>query len=459
MEKILNCLTFGRDQKSYPEEVRTFCLTTHYYSPRAYNYIRTKFENHLPARCTMRNWYASINSAPAFTSEAFEALKLKANEHHKNGKKLYVNLIFDEMSIRQHAQWNPNKLKFDGFIDMGLPATEEKPLPLAKDALVFLVSGANEDFKIPVSYFLTNGLIAEEKAALVNEILIRLANIGIVVVAITFDGLVSNTAMCKLMGANFETDEAYIFDPVNAGRKIYIILDPAHMLKLMRNCLASKNLINANGEMIEWKFIKLLHEKQRNLSYNLGNKLTKEHIQWESKKMSVRLAGETLSNSVADSIEFLSTKEEFKEFKDAKATVEFIRMVNNCFDVQNSTKLVVSKSFKSPLSLSNHVEAFSLFNKAMPYLKTIKVEGESNTIFSSVSRTAFMGFYFNMINIMKIFDEYVRTGKIELLLTHRFSQDLIETLFGCIRGMGGLQILILFIIFSIIYFYFHSRIQ
>lgn len=436
MQKILDCLTFGRVQKTYSEEVRSFCLTLHYYSPRAYDYVRTKFQNHLPARCTMRSWYASINSAPGFTSEAFEALKLKADEHEKNGKKLYVNLIFDEMAIRQHSQWNPNKNKFDGFIDMGKQATEDQSLSLAKDALVFLVSGASEDFKIPVSYFLTNGLLAEERAALLNEILIRLADIGIVVVSITFDGLSANLAMCKIMGANFEIDDAYIFDPVNGDRKIYIILDPAHMLKLIRNCLGSRNLIDADGEVIEWKYIELLYETQKNLSYNLSNKLTKEHMEWRSKKMSVRLAGQTISNSVADSIEFMSTK--FESFQNAKATIKFIRIVKDCFNVMNSTKLHSANGFKMPLTKSNHIEAFNLLEKAMPYLKSIRVESESNPIFSSTSRTPFLGLYMNMINFMKIFDEYVSTDKIEYLVTHRFSQDLIETLFGCIRSMGGM---------------------
>lgn len=101
---MLDCLTFGKDHKTYAEEVRAFCLT--YHSPRAYNCIRTKLSNHLPAICTMRKWYASINAAPGFTTEAFEALKLKANEYKTNGKQLYVNVTFDEMEIRQHSQWN-----------------------------------------------------------------------------------------------------------------------------------------------------------------------------------------------------------------------------------------------------------------------------------------------------------------------------------------------------------------
>lgn len=435
MEQILDCLAFGKDQRNYPEEVRSFCLTLHYYSSRAYNYIRTKFDNHLPAISTMRSWYASINSAPGFTSEAFGALKSKADAYKKNGKQLYVNLILDEMSIRRHSQWNPNKKKFDGFIDMGKPAFEDQALALAKDALVFLVCGADEDFKIPVSYFLTNGLIGEERAALLNEILIRLANIGIIVVSITFDGLAANLRMCKIMGANLEADELCIVDPMNENQKIYIILDAAHMLKLVRNCLGSRNLVNSDGQLIEWKYIKLLYETQENLSYNLGNKLSKQHMEWQSRKMSVRVAGETISRSVADSIEFMATK--FESFQNAEATIKFIRTINDIFDVMNSTKLNGANGFKRPLSKSNHVEAFNLFREAMPYLKSIRVEGEPHSIFSSASRTPFVGLYFNMINFMNIFNDYVSTDKIEFLVTHRFSQDLIETLFGCIRSMGG----------------------
>lgn len=348
MQNILDCLAFGKGQRNFSEDVRAFCLTLHYYSPRAYNYIRTKFDNHLPASSTMRSWYSSINSAPGFTSEAFDALKSKADECKKKGKPLYANMIFDEMAIHQHSQWNPNKRKFDGFIDMGVPATEDKPLALAKDALVFLISGVEEDFKIPVSYFLTNGLIAEERVALVNEVLIRLAEIGIVVVSITFDGLPANLAMCKVLGANFDAEEAYILDPTNRDHRIYITLDAAHMLKLIRNCLGSRNLVDSDGKSIQWNFIELLYNTQKNLTYNLGNKLTKEHMEWTCRKMSVRLAGETISGSVADSIEFMSTKSE--TFKNSEGTVKFIRIVNDVFDVMNSTKLNGAKGFKRPLS-------------------------------------------------------------------------------------------------------------
>lgn len=35
VQRILDCLTFGKSEKSYHEDVRSFCLTLHFYSPMA----------------------------------------------------------------------------------------------------------------------------------------------------------------------------------------------------------------------------------------------------------------------------------------------------------------------------------------------------------------------------------------------------------------------------------------
>ena len=175
------------------EDVRSFCLTLHFYSPRAYNYVRGKFDNTLPATSTMRNWYASINASPGFSMEAFECLKRKADDVlERTGSKLLCALMDDEMAIRSHAQWNAASKKFDGFVDLGRNDRtlhpDEDNLPLAKNALVFMISGVEDDFKIPVPYFLVKRLTADEKAAITNELLLRLNAIGIIVVSITFDG-------------------------------------------------------------------------------------------------------------------------------------------------------------------------------------------------------------------------------------------------------------------------------
>lgn len=436
MEKILDCLTFGRGQRTFNEEVRSFSLTLHYYSPRAYNYVRSKFNNHLPSTSAIKKWYASIHSSPGFDNDSFDILELKANEYKAKGQQLLCCLIRDEMAIRRQSQWNPHKSKFEGFVDMGDKLTTEGNLHLAKEALVFLVSGVEEDFKIPVTYFFINSLNTEQSAFVTNHIMTLLIQKGVVITSITMDGNKTNISMCKFLGASFD-GKAYIPDPCDDTRKIYIFLDPPHMLKLARNCLGTRDLVDDKGRKIQWRFIEMLYETQKNLASNLGNKLTKAHLQWQSRKMNVKLAAETLSNSVADALEFL--QKDCDQFKDAAATAEYIRNINDAFDIMNSTKSDGANGFKRPISRETIGEFTERFEEIIAYIKGLRVDGESVSILKSISNTPYIGFLNNMINFISFFEDYVLTGKIKsgMLITHRLCQDLIETLFGCIRSMGG----------------------
>lgn len=465
MQKILDCLTFGKDEKSYHEHVRGFCLTLHFYSPRAYGYVRSKFNNNLPCISTIRNWYSSLNASPGFTMEAFESLKKKVDELNdgtnegEGKKKLTCCLMSDETSIRRHIQFNPATKKFDGFIDTGRPAPDQNTI--AKDSLVFMVSGVTDDFKIPVGYFFVSGLNADERAALTNEAIIRLNEVGVEIVSLTLDGLPANLKMCKNLGANFEEEKAYFPDPVHPSRKIFVLLDPPHMLKLVRNCIGTRNLIDGEGGIIQWKYFKMLYEAQKSLPWNLANKITKAHMEWENQKMNVKLAAQLLSNSSADAMEFM--KKECEEFADVDATVKLTRIVNDIFDIMNSTKKSRNATgFKRPISASTHQELFQRFDEAEAYFLGLSVENESVSIFSSSVHTAFTGFYNNMINFKAIYEEYVQTNKIEVLYTHRMSQDLLESFFGSIRSMGGNDKIIIlyrffFVPISFVIFQFFQR--
>ncbi|KAH8041732.1 hypothetical protein HPB51_017552 [Rhipicephalus microplus] len=66
----------GNEQKGkYPPELRAFALTLHFYSPAAYEYVRSKFNEALPSQRTLRGWYKSFQGAPGFTAEAFAFLE------------------------------------------------------------------------------------------------------------------------------------------------------------------------------------------------------------------------------------------------------------------------------------------------------------------------------------------------------------------------------------------------
>lgn len=74
-------------------------------------------------------------------------------------------------------------------------------LPVAKEALVFMLTCINGPWKIPVGYFLINGITAEQKASLVRQALNLIEESGVNVISLTFDGCPANFSMARLLGA------------------------------------------------------------------------------------------------------------------------------------------------------------------------------------------------------------------------------------------------------------------
>lgn len=104
-------------QKCSPE-LRAFALTLHFYSAKAYNYVRQTFSNSLPHPRTLSRWYQSTDGSPGFTKEAFNALKIKAEESSKKGKKIFCNLVMDEIAIRKHVEWTGKKYSFEKLVNL-----------------------------------------------------------------------------------------------------------------------------------------------------------------------------------------------------------------------------------------------------------------------------------------------------------------------------------------------------
>lgn len=103
------------------------------------------------------------------------------------------------MTIRKQVQWSNSKKQFIGYVDHGDLIENPESLPMAKEALVYLLTGINERWKILVAYFLVSGLTAEERAEITKKVLEFVASSGVKVIALTFDGLSSNINMCKYL--------------------------------------------------------------------------------------------------------------------------------------------------------------------------------------------------------------------------------------------------------------------
>lgn len=106
--------------------------------------------------------------------------------------------------------------------------------------------------------------------------------------------------MCTSLGANFEYGsnfKPYFKNPAT-NELCYIFLDLRHMIKLVRNTLGNKLILNAKDGKIYWNYIVMLHELQQAEGLRLTNKLTNKHIKFQNNRMNVRLAMQVLSDCI-----------------------------------------------------------------------------------------------------------------------------------------------------------------
>lgn len=104
---------------------------------------------------------------------------------------------------------------------------------------------------------------------------------GVVISNLTFDGANVNFAMCKILGAKLDAlgndFQPYFINPYDGMSIIYLIADPSHMEKLMRNLLGNhKVLFDQNESEIEWSLFTNLQEIST-LGNLLTHKLTQKH--------------------------------------------------------------------------------------------------------------------------------------------------------------------------------------
>lgn len=420
--------------------VRTFATTLCFYSPKAYRYVRAAFDNALPHEKTVARWYRGIDGEPGITKEALSVLRSKSESMASEGRQLIVGVSMDEVAIRQLVEWNPYNKKFDGVVNYGDSLSflcEGDKLTPAKEALVFMVSSVEEDWKIPVAYYLICGLKTGDKKQIVENVLIALEDVGAKVVGFTFDGTSTNFSVANALGCHLKIDDAPLvthFQHPTGMHRVYVLLDACHMLKLVRNILASQSvLLTMNGEA-KWEFIKKLNDFQNLTGLKLASKLTDHHINFQNQKMKVMLATQTLSKSVSDALGIL--KQHDPAFDGSDATAELIIQINNLFDIMNSKDLQAT-GYKKPLSKDNFAEVESIFQYADTFIRSIKLM-TGQPVLQSQSKTGFLGLLINMQSFLGMYKELVvELGILEYIMTYRFSQDHVETFFGAIRAKGG----------------------
>lgn len=422
----------GKD-KRYSPEIRKFALTLQFYSSAAYNYVRRTWKNLLPHPSTLRQWYSVVDGKPGFTKEAFSAISARSKISPVN-----LNIVIDEMSIRSQAIYSDGK--FYGGVDIGSDILEDNDnIRMATNALVFIAVSLNGHWKVPLGYFLIDGLNGSERANLLTKCLEQIKETGANVFSLTFDGAPVNLSMCSSLGANFnyyqETFKPWFINPAT-GDKIWTFWDPCHMTKLVRNTLGDKKVLShISGNQIKWEFIEYLHELQENEGLHMATKITKKHINFQDNRMQVKLATQTLSLSVYNALRFVD-KLKIAKFEGCIPTAEFCYIFNNIFDILNcKNKFSKKNKFNVPINDNNFQFLREQSKNFEKYILDLR-DSNGIPILKSSRKTGFLGLIICLQNIFELYKKLKDVGQ-NYLLSFKLSQDHIETFFSCIRARGG----------------------
>lgn len=357
-------------KRNFSPKLRAFALTLNFLSPKAYKYVRSVFDTALPHPRTIRKWYESVDGSPGFTVEAFNALKHAAtNTPHP----ILCSLLMDEIDIKRGIHFDGKNTY--GYVNLGNDVLSETG-DEAKQALVFMIVAINDSWKLPVAYFLVNGLNGSQKAELIQECIKKVEACNLIVTSLTFDGAKSNISMARLLGCDLSISETKPYFEIN-DHKIFVFYDACHMIKLIRNALGVLRILNVTGgSQIRWCYIEDLHKQQEREGLHLANKLRQAHVNFKKQIMKVKLASQVFSDSVADALEFCNETLKLKNFEGSEETVKFIRIINTTFDILNSHSIVAPR-FKKAICEENYNDVSEFVTNAIPYLKSINFENRN----------------------------------------------------------------------------------
>jgi len=103
--------------------------------------------------------YKVVNGLPGFTKETLDAIKRRTQD---TKKPVIVNLVIDEMSIREQVIYSEGKFHGGDFGTLDDNNNDNDYIETAKNVLVFMAVSLNDNWKVPITYFFINSLNGKE---------------------------------------------------------------------------------------------------------------------------------------------------------------------------------------------------------------------------------------------------------------------------------------------------------
>ena len=186
----------------YSKRIKELSFTLHYYSPKAYRYLRTLFS--LPSPRMIRKWLENVECKPGFLIDVMATMQTRE-------KCLACSLVIDSMSLRRRLIMDHLAGTIHGYVDIGGEQVVDEKKE-AKEALVFLLVPLTSRTRYPVGFFFVDKIDAALQSTLIRQCLQLCAEQHIQVVNITCDGCHANISTLKRLGASIP-DAPYFKHP------------------------------------------------------------------------------------------------------------------------------------------------------------------------------------------------------------------------------------------------------
>lgn len=242
-----------RSIKWHPIMIR-FCLYLYHKSSSAYELLRKSGVIRLPSGRTLRDYRQFSPAVSGFSNINDKQLRDMANQKCLLQNSKYVSILIDEMHVKEGLVYSKSTGAIVGFYDMGDLNNEfseyEKLVNKsnsaqtirrtpAKTILTFMVRGLVTDLVFPYAIFPSKSPKGCDIFPLLWEVIERLTRNGFRVLAVTGDGASCNRRLFQMHATGrklvYKINNVFSADKHN----IYFFIDPPHLLKTIRNCLAS----------------------------------------------------------------------------------------------------------------------------------------------------------------------------------------------------------------------------
>ena len=174
-----------------------WCLYLRHQSGKAYETLRQSGCISLPSQRTLRDYSNAVKASTGFSLEVDNQLMEAANLRSSPDFHRLVNILIDEIHIKEDLVYNKHDGRLTGFVDLGdlnnhltrfeesLSNDSSSPV-LAKSMLVFMVRGLFTKLQFAYAQFPCSSLVGEQLFTLFWKTVFHLERLGFKVYIIFF---------------------------------------------------------------------------------------------------------------------------------------------------------------------------------------------------------------------------------------------------------------------------------